>query len=252
MSVLCFFARRLRNLGARGPAASWVVPALRAPRSRTWLTRRPLSSSPASRFPRDALNDGVLRYEHVRLIGQDGKNRGVVAAMEALAAARSEGADLIEAKADAKPPVWRITPRETPRAQASASPKGSGPATIAGKGAITSAKDAPGKGASFKEIRLKLGVAEHDLLTKIRQLGSFLEKEQRVRVTFRPAMRAKEAGDANTLIARIAAELQHLKFTRKVTRKDASGKPLEVDLIPTASAKSGTATARSASSTATS
>lgn len=178
------------------------------------------------------MNDSVLKCEHVRLIGLDGKNRGVVAAKEALQAARSEGADLLEARADAQPPVWRITLR-TPRV-----PSGAGP--DASKGAGAGARDASpgGKGgaakeaASYKELRLKLGVEEHDLLTKIRQLGGFLEKEQRVRVTFRPSMRAKEKGDADALIARIAAELHHLAFTRKVTRKDANGKPLEVDFLP--------------------
>ena len=207
-----------------------------APTAPAVCAARALSTARLPPRSADGLNDGVLRHELVRLIGLDGKNRGVVAAREALEAARGENADLLEAKADAQPPVWRITPR-TPR-QARPTPtlapgakgaRGGGGGGASGGGDKGEASKAA---AGSKELRLTLGVQEHDLLTKVRQLGTFLEKQQRVRLTFRPAMRAKEQGDANALLARIGAELQHVGYTRKVTRKDASGKPLEVDFVP--------------------
>jgi translation initiation factor IF-3 len=174
---------------------------------------RRLSSAAGS----SSKNDAVLEHAQVRLIGLDGKNRGVVAGAEALRAARAEGVDLVEAKSSVVPPVWKLVPREAPRA----------------RGVVAAVAKAPAAPPlSFKEVRLTLGVAEHDLLTKIRQIYRFVEKGQRTRIKFKPATRAVDKGDAHTLLARINAELQGLGATVKVTRKDPQGKPLEVDFVP--------------------
>ncbi len=50
----------------------------------------------------------AIRARQVRLIGPDGKQIGVVSLMEALAAARQYGLDLVEVAPQADPPVCRI------------------------------------------------------------------------------------------------------------------------------------------------
>ncbi len=50
----------------------------------------------------------AIRARQVRLIGPDGKQIGVVSLIEALAAARQHGLDLVEVAPQADPPVCRI------------------------------------------------------------------------------------------------------------------------------------------------
>ncbi|KAJ1638161.1 hypothetical protein T492DRAFT_947127 [Pavlovales sp. CCMP2436] len=168
-------------------------------------------------------SEAVLRVPQVRLIGADGTNRGVIDSTAALESARAEGMHLVEANGKAVPPVWRLSAEKPSAAQSTAPP----PKAAEGAKGKSGVPDA-------KQLRLTLGVAENDLQTKIRQMGKFLEKQLRVRITIRKASRATVGIDADALMERIATDLQHLGPTRKVMRKDPNGKPLEVDFIPAA------------------
>lgn len=104
---------------------------------------------------------------HVRLIGPESNQLGIVAIQKALELANQYELDLVEVAPNANPPVCRIIDfskfkydeekkeREAKKHQ---------------------------KQTKFKEIRLKPNIDDHDYETKLKQVISFLKKKDKVKI----------------------------------------------------------------------
>jgi translation initiation factor IF-3 len=122
----------------------------------------------------------MIRIREVRVIDDQGEQRGVMATADALALAQEKGLDLVEVAPTAVPPVCRILDygqykyelqkreREQKKKQ---------------------------KSQTFKEVRLGVKVDVHDLQTKARRAAQFLDHGDRVKVTVR--FRGREISHAN-------------------------------------------------------
>jgi translation initiation factor IF-3 len=109
----------------------------------------------------------MIRVREVRVIDDEGNQRGVMPTAEALALAQERGLDLVEVAPTAVPPVCRILDygqykyeiqkreRETKKRQ---------------------------KSQTFKEIRFRVKIDKHDLETKTRRASEFLDDGDRVKV----------------------------------------------------------------------
>lgn len=192
-------------------AAAYLRPSACSPHCASWIANAARALSSDTSAPS---NTAVLSLQQVRLIGADGKNRGVIASREALNAAKAENLDLVQANAGADPPVWRLVPKDQ---------------AVAVKAAATAREQAH---EPDKEVRLTLGVADHDLATKVRNVHKFLDKGLSVRLVFRPPRRPLPDADSGTLLERIMDMLGKPAPTRKYWNKDAKGKVTSVTLLP--------------------
>ncbi|MBN2831647.1 MAG: translation initiation factor IF-3 [Candidatus Omnitrophica bacterium] len=108
-----------------------------------------------------------IRVSHVRLIGPDAQQLGIVAIQKALELANQYDLDLVEVAPTANPPVCRIIDfskfkydeekkeREAKKHQ---------------------------KQGKLKEIRLKPNIDDHDYETKLKHVISFLKKKDKVKI----------------------------------------------------------------------
>ncbi|MEX0710462.1 MAG: translation initiation factor IF-3 [Chloroflexota bacterium] len=134
----------------------------------------------AALIAKDLRINDMIRIREVRVIDDEGQQLGVLPTTEALALAQEKGLDLVEVAPAAVPPVCRILDygqykyelqkreREAKRKQ---------------------------KSQTFKEIRLRVKIDVHDLRTKTRRAGEFLEDGDRVKVTVQ--FRGREMSHAN-------------------------------------------------------
>jgi len=110
-----------------------------------------------------------IRAEQVRVIGEDGKQIGILALSEALAKARESQLDLIEIAPTAQPPVVRISDYNKFLYQEEKKNK--------------SAKKV--KGGDIKGIRLTPFIAQGDLDVRVKRSLGFLSEGNKVRVSVR-------------------------------------------------------------------
>ena len=111
-----------------------------------------------------------IRAPQVRLIDQDGEMIGVMSAREALARAYDVGMDLLEISPNAEPPVCKITDF--------------------GKFKYEQQKKANEarkrqKVVEIKEIKVRPNIDDHDYEVKMRQMKTFIEEGDKVKVTLR-------------------------------------------------------------------
>jgi translation initiation factor IF-3 len=111
-----------------------------------------------------------IRAAQVRLIDQDGEMIGVMSARDALARAYDVGMDLLEISPNAEPPVCKITDF--------------------GKFKYEQQKKANEarkrqKVVEIKEIKVRPNIDDHDYEVKMRQMKSFIEEGDKVKVTLR-------------------------------------------------------------------
>ncbi|OGL38818.1 translation initiation factor IF-3, partial [Candidatus Saccharibacteria bacterium RIFCSPLOWO2_02_FULL_46_7] len=108
----------------------------------------------------------AIRADSLRVIGEDGRQLGVLSRAEALAAAREAGLDLVEVSPDSSPPVARIVDwgkynyQRTKQLQKSR---------------------AKSKPLDMKQMRIGLKISEHDLEVKLRKVRQFLEAGHKVK-----------------------------------------------------------------------
>lgn len=112
----------------------------------------------------------MIRVSEVRLLGEDGGQLGVVSTSKALEMAKNSGLDLVEIAPQAQPPVCRIVDfgkfkfelekknRETRRNQ---------------------------KQVKQKEVRMQMGIDDHDLEFKTKHVREFLAEGNKVKVSVR-------------------------------------------------------------------
>jgi translation initiation factor IF-3 len=106
-----------------------------------------------------------IRIPKIRVINDDGKMLGVMSPQEALAIAKSQGLDLVEIVATARPPVCKIIEY--------------------GKYKYEQSKKQPAKSSKkskFKEIKFHPRIDEHDYQTKLKKICEFLNKGSQVRI----------------------------------------------------------------------
>jgi translation initiation factor IF-3 len=144
--------------------------------------------------PKETRVNDRIRIPEVRLVDQDGKQVGVVATAEAKRIAAEAGLDLVEVAPTARPPVCRIMDY--------------------GKYKYEQAKKAKESKkkqhtVSFKEMRYRPKIDQHDFDFKTRHVRQFLEEGNKVRcfVLFRGRERARTEFGARVL-DRVAEELK--------------------------------------------
>jgi translation initiation factor IF-3 len=107
-----------------------------------------------------------IRARELRVIGAAGENLGVLPLAEALKAARAAGLDLIEISPSAVPPVARITDYGKFEYERSKKEK---------------AVKAKAKVSETKEVQIKVGTGENDMLLKAKKAAEWLAEGHRVR-----------------------------------------------------------------------
>lgn len=104
----------------------------------------------------------------MRVIGEDGRQLGVLSRSEALRAAEDAGMDLVEVSPEATPPVVRIVDWGKFNYQRT-------------KQLQKSRKNS--KAAELKQIRTGLKIGDNDLSIKLRKVSQFLEAGHKVKIT---------------------------------------------------------------------
>jgi translation initiation factor IF-3 len=100
------------------------------------------------------------------VIGEDGRQLGVLSRAEALAAAEAAGLDLVEVSPNAEPPVARVVDWGKYKYQKT-----------------KQAQKTRQKTLDLKQMRVGLKIGEHDLGVKLRKVNEFLEAGHKVRIT---------------------------------------------------------------------
>ncbi len=104
----------------------------------------------------------------MRVIGEDGRQLGVLSRAEALAAATEAGLDLAEISPEANPPVAKIVDWGKYNYQRT-------------KQLQKSKRNA--KNPDMKQMRFGLKIGEHDLDVKLRKVTEFLDHGHKVKMT---------------------------------------------------------------------
>ncbi|WP_205760088.1 translation initiation factor IF-3 [Moraxella lincolnii] len=111
-----------------------------------------------------------IRAKEVRLVKEDGEQVGIVDIKSALQASRDAELDLVEIVPDAKPPVCKIMDYKKylydQKQKAKEAKKNQ-------------------KQTQLKEMKLRPGTEEADYQVKLRKIISFLEDQDKVKVTIR-------------------------------------------------------------------
>ncbi len=137
--------------------------------------------------------DNAIRAPEVRVIGEDGKQLGVMSVPSALDEARKKGLTLVEIAPNAKPPVVKIVNFGKFRYQEEKKLR---------------AQAKKGKPGDLKEVRFSPFIADNDYKVRLEKVKRFLGEKDKVRlvVVFRgPQMGSKPFG--YNLLKRILEEL---------------------------------------------
>jgi translation initiation factor IF-3 len=132
--------------------------------SRPFLSR---SSSPSGPFVKV---NGKIRAREVRVIGDEGKQLGVMSLGEALTLARSQGVDLVEIAPNAAPPVCRLVDFGKFRYEQAKRDKESKKHQHATR---------------VKEVQLSPKIDPHDLSVKTQHAIDFLCEDMKVKVVLK-------------------------------------------------------------------
>jgi len=112
------------------------------------------------------LLNNEIRARELRVIGAQGENLGILPLSEALAAAKAAGLDLIEISPLAVPPVAKITDYGKFEYERSKKEK-----AVKAKATIS----------ETKEVQIKVGTGEHDMLLKAKKAAEWFAEGHRVR-----------------------------------------------------------------------
>ncbi len=111
-----------------------------------------------------------IREESVRLIGEDGKQFGVVKLEEALRIAQSAGLDVVEVAPNVNPPVCRVMDYSKFKYEQEKKER-----EAKKKQHVT----------HLKELKIGPLIEEHDYQVKLRYLRRFLERGDKVKIRMR-------------------------------------------------------------------
>ena len=145
-------------------------------------------------------NDGPrvneeIRAPQVRLIDQDGEMQGVMSARDAVARAYAVGLDLLEISPNAEPPVVKILDYGKYKYE------------LQKKKNEAKKKQ---KVIEIKEVKVRPNIDENDYQVKMRQMKSFIEEGDKVKVTLRFRGREMAHQDLGVrVLERIRVELEN-------------------------------------------
>ncbi len=135
-----------------------------------------------------------IRAPKVRVIGPDGSQMGVMSSIDALAAARRYGLDLLEVSPNTEPPVCRILDYGKYLYEESKKQKSN-----------------KSTAAKVKEIKLRPHIDRHDYETKMRNAEKFLFSGNKLKITMMLRGREMEFKDvAFDIVKRAIADLAHM------------------------------------------
>ncbi|WP_276202283.1 translation initiation factor IF-3 [Neomegalonema perideroedes] len=145
-----------------------------------------------------------MRATEIRLIDQDGENRGVMSPRDALILAEEAGLDLVEISPGVVPPVCKILDVGKFKYEQQ-------------KKAAEAKKNQ--KIVEVKEVKLRPNIDDHDYEVKMRSMVRFLEEGDKVKVTLR--FRGREMahqGLGQQLLDKVATELENLGKVESMPR----------------------------------
>ncbi len=108
-----------------------------------------------------------IQAPRVRVIGEDGRQIGIMPLQEALKLAYEKDLDLVEVAPDSDPPVCKLMDYEKFLYEKARRERESRKAR---------------KGGEVKEIRLRPSISEHDLSYRLQDIKDFLKEGNKVRV----------------------------------------------------------------------
>jgi translation initiation factor IF-3 len=155
----------------------------------------------------------------VRLVGEDGKQIGVVKTSEALAYAQERDLDLVEVAPDARPPVCRVLDYSKYKYEQAQKQK----AARKHQQQIT-----------IREIKFRPKIAQNDYDTKKGHVRRFLKGKDRVKVTI--MFRGREVTHperGTSLLDRLATELADVAIVEQTPLQD--GRNMTMMLAPSKS-----------------
>jgi translation initiation factor IF-3 len=120
------------------------------------------------REPLPDINERLLRFDNVRVIGPEGAQLGVMTARESLNKAKEAGLDLVLVAERADPPVVKIVDYGKHKYEQS-----------------KLKKDKKPKGQDVKGVKLSPNIGEHDVQVIVRKARTFLTDGDKVRVVCR-------------------------------------------------------------------
>ena len=137
-----------------------------------------------------------IRVKEVRLIDENGENRGVVSIREALQIAADAGLDLIEISPQAVPPVCKVLDYGKYKYEAQ-------------KRKAEAKKNQ--KVIEIKELKLRPMIDKHDYEVKVKQAKRFLDEGNKVKFTMRYKGRELSANDmGKAVLDRLLEDLEGL------------------------------------------
>ncbi len=125
-----------------------------------------LRKSPANEGKNQQRVNESIRAREVRVVADDGTQLGILPLQKALDRAAEAGLDLVEVAPNEKPPVCRIMDYGKFKYQM----------------AKKQSKNHPHQ-VKIKEIRLRPGTGENDVMVKVNNARGFLEKKDKVTVS---------------------------------------------------------------------
>lgn len=169
------------------------------------------------------LNEQILRFfnnlpklKEVRLIDEDGEQKGIMLATEALEKARNSNADLIEISPKANPPVCKIMDYGKYKYQLSKK---------------TKLQNLANKQQNLKTLNFGVLIEEHDFNVKLTNLIKFIKSGNKVKIVIR--FKGREMSNpqlADKLINRIIESSSGISIVEKPAFLD--GKYLMMILSP--------------------
>jgi translation initiation factor IF-3 len=164
-----------------------------------------------------------IRVPEVRLVGEDGKQIGVVKTSEALAYAQERDLDLVEVAPDARPPVCRVLDYSKYKYEQAQKQK----AARKHQQQIT-----------IREIKFRPKIAQNDYDTKKGHVKRFLMGRDRVKVTIMFRGREVTHPERGTaLLDRLATELSEIAVVEQTPLQD--GRNMTMMLAPSKAVLAG-------------
>ena len=168
------------------------------------------------------INDRI-RVPEVRLIGDDGKQVGVVKTAEALSYAQERDLDLVEVAPDARPPVCRVLDYSKYKYEQAQKQK----AARRHQQQIT-----------VREIKFRPKIAQNDYDTKKGHVSRFLKNRDKVKITIMFRGREVTHPERGTaLLDRLAGELSDIGVVEQAPVQD--GRNMTMLLAPSKAVLSG-------------
>ncbi|HRJ27973.1 MAG TPA: translation initiation factor IF-3 [Fimbriimonadaceae bacterium] len=161
------------------------------------------------------MNERVLRFRDIRVIGSDGTQIGILQSRQALDMAREEGLDLVMVSPQAVPPVCRIIDHGRFKYDQEKLNK----------------ENKKKKQQEMKTVKMRPGTAPHDLNILVRNATKFLAEGNKVKVSCQ--FRAREITHPEIGLKKMQAVAEQLAEVGIVERAPAlDGKFMIMILIP--------------------